>query len=269
MRRIAMAVVLFLGAIAPLAAGSSPAWAVTSCGNFSYDMGPAYDWTRTQNWDVRGVRAPLQVRVDGGLCDMPGGGKDPFNYAWIAIQCDPSYCSDISQIGYRHDFGNAGAHWCRSYGVGTGSLVDYDCDQDPNDGNLYFKVVRYWDPISSHYYYDIADCGLDSGGYGGCRTENSQDIAYTHPESDIVSEANYGNQNQGANCVIHIMGSTGDHQNLGTSSYPVQGSTDDGSNWSTRTWNFFWDNGDSSCSSPYETSTSSNGMSYWDTRNSS
>lgn len=241
--------------------------AVTSCGSSSV-IGPAYTWLRNPQYDVRGVRAPLQVRIDGGLCDMPGGGKNPFNYAWIAIQCDIGFCQDISQIGIRHDFGSGGAHWCRSYGIGTGQLADYNCGQDADDANVWFQIVRYFN--GTNYRYSIMDCGK-SGGYGSnCVSKNDEDIAYTHPLGAVLSEVNYGAQNNGANCIIHIMGSTGDKQNVGTSNYPLEGSTDDGSNWSTRSWNFGWDHNDSSCATNYGHNNGSAGnITFWDTRNSS
>jgi len=68
------------------------------------------------------------------------------------------------------------------------------------------------------------------------------------------------------------MGSTGDKQEIGNSSYPLEGSTDDGSTWSTRSWGAHWTNKDQTSSTgnggPYGTDSDSNGMTFWDTRNS-
>jgi hypothetical protein len=64
------------------------------------------------------------------------------------------------------------------------------------------------------------------------------------------------------------MGSDIDNQNFGTSNNPVQGSTDDGSTWSTRNWGFFFDFGSSTCQiNDYGHSAGPDAMQTWDTRN--
>jgi hypothetical protein len=251
MRHITVAMALLVGTLAGLVWKAIPAMAVDCTTNNSW---PFYQWTRAAN-DVYGVRAPIQARVDGGLCGVPGGGDDPFNAAWIAIVQAPS----IVQIGYEHDFGMNAGHWCRFWAIGTGQPTDYKCGVDSNDTYLYLKIVRYYDSITHVYRYEIDDCGT-GGGYGSCTAQSSSTVAYSSPAGQTASEADY-------TCVIHIMGSSSDRQNFGTSSYPVQGM--DSSSWTTRSWGAHWDNGHTNCKdTPYGTDQGTDGMRFWDTRNS-
>lgn len=255
MRRLLMAVALLLGSLAPLATGVLPVSADSCTGNSGW---PWYQWTRTDN-QVYGVRAPLQVRLDGGLCGVPGGGQDPVSTVWIAIVQPP----DIVQIGLIHDFGMNGGHWCRVWANGTGgNRTDYDCS-DSNDAYVWFSIDRYYDASHNAYKYEIDDCGI-SGGYGAnCSPENSSQPAFGTPAGQTASEADY-------TCVIHIMGSSGDKQNLGTSNYPLEGTTD-GATWFTRSWGGpHWNNSDDSCGVDgyYGTDSGTDGMRFWDSRNS-
>ncbi len=258
MKRIAIALAFVASVIVPIASSAHPAFAEVTVACSGVRGGPAWTWVRTQ-YDVRGVRAPIQARNNGSLCGAPGDGNFAFNAAWIAIQDDPNFGNGIAQIGYEHDFGNNGDHFCRFYGTGSGVRHDYKCS-DSNGTTIFFKIRRQCCLGNGNHYESISDCGT-SGGYSNC-TEEVINPAFNNPIGAIASEVNW-------RCPIQIMGADIDKQNIGTSNNPVQGSTDDGSTWSTRSWGFTWGWGSSTCqTNDYGHSAGPDAMQTWDTRNS-
>jgi hypothetical protein len=78
---------------------------------------PNYQWTRTDN-DIEGVRAPIQMRLDGAFCTAPV--TLPFNAAWIGIQNQAA--TKLAQIGLYHYQPSPGnARFCRFWAKGTGN----------------------------------------------------------------------------------------------------------------------------------------------------
>jgi hypothetical protein len=197
--------------------------AVTNCTGDS-DW-PSFKWTRTDN-QVYGLRAPVQIRIDGGLCGVPGGGDNPSNA--IGFLIGGANTNAHVGIGLVHEFGVSGDHYCRFWDNAAGGGPTYDCTADNNDVFVFFKIVRFFDTVHHVYKYDIEDCGT-AGGYANCMSKNSASTEFSGPYGATESLANF-------TCLIHIMGSSSDKQNIGTTNNPLQGSTDNGSTWSTRSW---------------------------------
>jgi hypothetical protein len=255
MRRIVIVLVILAGMLGPLTASADPAMAANCTGD---DGWPYFSWTRTDN-QVYGIRAPIQSRIDGGLCGVAGGGDNPSNAIGILIEDASSHVG----IGYVHEYGVSGGHYCRFWDSPAGGGPTYDCGTT-DDQFVFFKIVRYFDSVHHVYKYEIDDCGT-AGGYGNCTAEDSTSTAFSNPAAETQSNSNF-------TCTIHIMGSSSDKQNIGTSNNPLQCSTDDGSSWSTRSWGGpHWSNNDSSCSTsnggPYGVGSDTSSNSYWDTRN--
>ncbi len=110
---------------------------------------------------------------------------------------------------------------------GTGQWTSYDCGTDSNDQFVWFDIHTTTDGL--HYHID--DCGT-SGGYGSCTTMYGADSVYSSPEAATFIETYFG-------CDILITGSLGDQQNVGNSSYHIQGLANNGTGgteWAARQW---------------------------------
>lgn len=249
-KRAFLLVTATAGLLAPSLWGVTPALAASCTGGYA---APFYEWVRSAN-DVYGVRAPVEMRLDGGLC---GAAADyPFAASWIGIQGQSG--GVITQVGVEKDFNptTGAAQYCRFWAIGTGIAHDYDCGTDNDGVYIFFRISRYYDPTTHLYYYEIDDCGT-SGGYGNCTNKNDAQEAYSDPEGEVAAETDFG-------CVVHLLGTSARPVNYGTSSNPVQGL--DSSSWATRNWAGY-DEGN--CASNYMRSSNSDSMSTWDTRNSS
>jgi len=228
-----------------LALGTPAAWADTCTG--TNHIWIEYHWTRP-GWDVEGVRAPVQVRLDGGLCD---GGAPATQYTYIAIQ-NPSTL--LNQAGLAHTLVSGVEKYCRFYAAGDGSNPKlYDCN-DSNDTNVFFKIHTW----NGGLQYLIADCGT-GGGYSNCTVKYDQDNVYVYPTGAVSAEIYNA-------CDVHIMGGSGNPQNVGNNNYYIQGLDATGA-WSARSWGF---QGNAYCTANYITSEQNSGeiIDYYDTRNS-
>ena len=110
---------------------------------------------------------------------------------------------------------------------GTGQWTSYDCGTDSNDQFVWFDIH----PTTDGLHYHIDDCGT-SGGYGSCTTMYGADSVYSSPEAATFIETYFG-------CDILITGSLGDQQNVGNSSYHIQGLANNGTGgteWAARQW---------------------------------
>jgi hypothetical protein len=256
MRRRTVIIAVMLATLSPLVSltGNIPAaWAVT-CDNIVHAF-QAYNWTHTNssgNDDVDGVRAPIEFRDDGALCDYSA---HPDSADWITIAVEARYSSGIVQMGFvSYWLGGGNKEFCSVWAIGTGQPHFYDCYNYFNDTNVYFTIH----PTSDGTHYVLADCGT-SGGYqvADCTVKDNSQTVWAHPEGAAFAEAYYG-------CGLHIFGNSSDQQNVGTSNSHIQG-LDDSGTWKARSWGA--NNND--CSSNYIKSEQNGGetMKFYDTRN--
>jgi hypothetical protein len=238
--------------------GSTPAALAFNCST-NVRTWAAFHWTRTA-WDVDGVRAPVEMRTDGGLCDNDVGWQKNFSATWIAIEENAG--SGINQAGILHsELPDGTKQWCRFYAGGIGAAQRYSCTYDPNGTFIFYTIHTY----NSGQNYQISDCGT-SGGYLSCTPKYGADSVYDEPLSATDAETALG-------CDIHIMGSNTNQQNVGESNWFVQG-LDGSGTWASRSWgnqgvfNIF---GASGCDTYYKLSEVNSGeiMKFYDTRNSS
>jgi hypothetical protein len=244
-------VFITVGLLASQLTGIGPAFATatSSCPSVSYNA-PFWLWVKSAN-DVYGVRAPVEMRTDGGLCVPGSGSEDSFAAAWIGIQQQVG--NGITQIGFINLYGSG---WCRFWAIGTGLAHVYDCGGTSNSHYVYFEINRYYDSPTRTYRYAIYDCG-EAGGYGNCTAKDGSQAAYGNPEGVIAAETDYG-------CTVQIMGTASSPTHYGTTSNPVEGFV---TSWLSRTWGGKQTEGD--CTSDYIGKSVTGGFVTWDSRNSS
>ncbi len=223
-------IALAVGLLAPFASvivATPAAWALNCDINSDHHTFGSFFWTRTGN-DVYGVRAPIQKRVDGEICsDSTADPAINWSSIWISIfQSTPGH-NGINQAGMMHVVKNGNHTWCRAYAGGTGQWTAYDCGSDNNDQFVWFQIRTTTDGL----HYHIEDCGT-SGGYGSCTLDFGADSPYPDPEGGTFIETYFG-------CEISITGSQADQQNVGNSTYHLQGEANNGTGgteWAARNW---------------------------------
>jgi hypothetical protein len=216
-------------------------------GGYSFDY---WIWAPSTN-DVEGVRAPIELRTNGELCQPTS--DEAFASPWIAIEQGNG--QGITQIGFDHEFSSSGSgEFCRFWAIGTGHPHDYDCASTGNNTFVFFEIEQY---ISGgNVFYAVYDCG-SSGGYGNCILMSGNQAAYTEPVGSVAAETDEG-------CPVRIMGTASAPTNYGTSANPVEGlanSSCSGHDWGSTLHQ--------NCSSDYAGSIQTGPvlMSTWDTRN--
>jgi hypothetical protein len=183
-----------------------------------------FNWTDGFAQDVQGVRAPIEVRKDGSLCD-PSVHADSQDFTWIMVH-EVLSSTNLVQIGYdRYWRGTPPTSTiCKFWAKQGGIPQFYEC------GNLsdYWYTWFTIHPTSDGTDYVIADCG-NTGDYSSCTARNATQPIYNNPVGVVASEQYYG-------CGLHIFGSSDHQQHVGVSTSHVQGEGT-GLNWMARTWN--------------------------------
>jgi hypothetical protein len=258
MRRRATIITFLLVLLTPLvslAGGTQAAWAQVSCDSTNVKFGGGFNWNHRNssgNRDVRGVRAPIENRTDGALCDFSSYSLSD-DTTWIGIFGVGGAPSDIVQIGIRRLWDSGGGrHECMWWQVRGGTNNIFNCDTLTNDTDYYF-MIHDW---NNDTQYVIDSCGT-SGSYDNCAVKNSTAAVFNFPASQINAEAHWS-------CGLHIFGNSTDQQNVGISTSFVQGLADD-NQWKARTW----DQLSSDCTQYYVNDQQNQGetMKYYDTRN--
>ena len=220
------------------------------CFAVDYDFAGA-SW-RPSDGAVDGIRAPINMVRDGLLCAGSQSLGNDFVSPWIGIEDHNSH--GITQIGFDHSWGPDGnPRYCRFWATGIGMPHDYDCGADPNGTTVYFRVETY--ESADNTYYKVYDCGV-SGFSNPCTIKNAGTRAYSNAYASAASETNHG-------CASYMQGSTSDKVTFGNSLWRLDGN--DGSGWGARTWALI----NTRCTGDYSAAITSNGVSTWDTRNSS
>jgi len=216
-----------------------------------------FQWTDGASQDVQGVRAPIETRKDGSLCD-PSVNPGTNDSSWIMIQQFNS-ADNVVQIGYYRYWKNGTSTLCKFWAKHGGVAQPYDCGNLSDNFFTWFTIH----PTSDGAHYVIADCG-NGGDYIGCTTESSNQAVYSNPVGDVAQEEWWG-------CGLHIFGASTNKQQVGASGSFVQGEGT-GLNWSARTWNSQPDNcGNGTWGTAYNHTQDNNGqiMYFWDDRNNS
>jgi hypothetical protein len=255
---LALMVAILLPVVS-LTMSTQAAWAVTCSGNLVKAAG--YRWTHFVGTraDVNGVRAPIEVRTDGGLCNHDGH-PDSADFTYIAIR--GSSPSAYAELGLEKNWGcflnSCSERYCHFWATGTPGGVfmgtDYACGDGSNLTEYFFTIHLN----SNLNKYVLSDCGT-SGGYAvsNCNDQNNQLDVFGDPAGIVAAQADYS-------CDLHIEGSQPDKQNVGTTSYHIQG-LDDSFQWVARSWGSYY----SDCSSTFIKSEQNGGetMKFYDTRN--
>lgn len=249
-KRVASAISLAAGFLIVCLAPIAPARALAaSCPTAVEQDG--YYWAPSDH-DVTGIRAPILLRTDTLLCSDTGSAGS-LNTTWIAIQDAP----DIAQIGViRHYTADGSREWCRVWATGIGVPTFYDCSGSATDHTyIYFLINFYIDP-QLNIWYNLQDCGTD-GDFDNCTSENRGQAVFTTPTASVESEAHEA-------CTTRIAGANSDRQFIGNSSWDLMAQNSSG--WFERSWTaapYLTTCGPSD----YARATTSDGVSFWDTRN--
>jgi hypothetical protein len=218
--------------------------ALPSCGPLEYDW-IGHQWQDNTDAQIKGVRAPIQLRKDSTLCS---GGTDPFTANWIAIT---DTTNQISQAGWVHEDGA----YCAFWAVNTGTSHDYSCGL-ADDTYRWFEVQQVQGVPD---YLQVLDCG-GGGGYSAC-TVKGTDNTYAVQNSQVATETDYGL----TQCTIVENGTSADRVNFGTSSYPMQFKYEMGGSWGTPAASVNFAPGCTHYTKSYSSSAST--MTTWDDRN--
>jgi hypothetical protein len=186
---------------------------------------------------MAGIRAPIQTRYDGSVCNpggsTPGGGDAD----WIGLQNgsvdNPG--AKLVQAGLAHVYSpTAGADVYRGFwevidaGDGRSDLPHYfqtgDPVPQPDDYFEYFRV-NLVDGGSGPNVYRISFCGTQNPTYSGCSTLDNNETAFSSSFSLAFGE------NQMGGCQNRMMGSTADPVNIGGSTYQIEHQGDFGATW--------------------------------------
>ncbi len=204
---------------------------------------------------VAGIRAPVQLRTDGTVCS--GGPEPGFAATYVAINNTAG--SEIDQIGFIHVYDSSlgAGKYCRFWAIDGGGAHAYLCAHDSNDTYVYFQVIEFYDPDTRQNYYSAEDCGT-VGGYDSCTSHNSSQQAFASAFAFVSAETDFGR----AACTVKIMGSASDEENIGNSSYAVEGEHHIGDSWGTKTMI-----GSPGVCVDYSGEFSNTALDTWDTRN--
>jgi hypothetical protein len=249
-RRVALSLLAVIGAlVGPLVVGASPASAEPSCPGST-----AYDFNR-QEWDPsnqspQGVRAPIVLNADAVTCT----GDDGFVWAYVAI--DNIAGTKITQIGFRGDYDPSlgGTEYCKAWAINGGTPNFYGACSLQTNHQTFFKI--HTTPGGSPTY-NIDDCSGDQT-YTTCTVENSAEAEYSNAYVFVAEETDYGR----SACTVHIMGSSGNHLNIGTTDNNLQGQTSQSGAWDVRTFSY-----DAPICNDYNANPSNSHIGLWDTRN--
>ncbi len=110
---IALAVGI-LAPFAPVIVATPAAWALSCDISTDHHTFGSFFWTRTGN-GVYGVRAPIQKRTDGEICNNSDANSGN-NWSSIWISIISSNSNAINQAGMMHlELPNGNHTWCRAY----------------------------------------------------------------------------------------------------------------------------------------------------------
>jgi hypothetical protein len=267
MRRRASIITFLLVLLTPLVslAGTQAAWAQgIMCGSNNIRL-VSFQWNgrdSSGNRDVLGVRAPIENRTDGALCDISQFNQASADFTWIAVIGVGGGPTAVVQIGIVRLYMGGARHECGFWELdGNGNTAGtFQCDHLTNDTDYYFKIHTFMNGTK----YVLSYCGT-SGSYdpANCTVENDTHGVFNEPAGQISAESHWS-------CDLHIFGNSTDQQNVGIPSSNIQGLEPlPGSStpqWTTRTWS---DLG-SDCPNFYQHSQLNQGetMKFYDTRNS-
>jgi len=172
---------------------------------------------------VDGVRAPIENRTDGALCDSSQFGGNSDDVTWIGIVCPNVGCTNIVQIGIRRLWDGSTRRECIFWENSTTQGV-FNCNNLSDDTDYYFKIHVF------NGKYVISSCGT-SGSYDPsvCAVKDDTQGVFGNPAGQIEAEVHWS-------CDLHIFGNSTDKQNVGIPTSFIQGLNDSG-NWPARTWN--------------------------------
>lgn len=188
---------------------------------------------------VGGVRAGVQLRRDGSVCE--NGGTAVTGVAnWIGLEGDLN--QGLVQLGiyHRRDL-NGVAHFCKFKEVLPGPPHSYDCSLD--DGSyVFFEISKYHG--SDGTYVEGDDCGVSDPTYSSCTTEFAgiPDSTIPYDLAEAISET------QAGGCLNQIMGDDSNKANIGNAAHGVQVERDFGDPWITPTLEPYSQDGANKCS---------------------
>lgn len=187
---------------------------------------------------VGGIRAPIQARLNGVICDSTAWGSNnpSFTAAWIGVIDEPD--NKVAQIGLTHIWANGDAFWCRFWEAGDldtgateliyGTPTGGTCVQSGSSGTLTNDIFQYFKvkviDVSGTKKYQIADCGQSNPSYSSCTDMDTSHTRFGHEQAWVMAESDVSCQN-------FLMGTQADTQDYGTTTNNLQTMGDYNGNW--------------------------------------
>lgn len=194
---------------------STPAVAIdatTTCAPITHDQADN-EW-ESSSQQVWGMRASIQLRTDGPLCDSNSGVG---NYVGVVSMFQEP--AQIVQIGLARtvDFSNGVGTYsnCRFWATGNGTEVPYMCNAT-NDVTINFEIKRV---SFNGDYFGIYDCH-NGNGWSGCILEDSEFAEFANSFGVVSTEAF-------RSCSDNINGTSADQVNFGAVE-PIEGENTSG-----------------------------------------
>jgi len=250
----AMAIGAVVGTVVGPAGAASAAPANPTCNSNSGSTWDGWQWIPGSSNHLYGVRAPVKLRTDGLLCT--NSKNNSTSSVWIAIQATNG--SGFVQIGFIHKFNSSGVgEWCRFWENNNNLPQAYDCGNDADDTQVYFRIEQVCTAFGCNYATE--DCGT-GGDFTNCNVKDSSIAIFSSPAVAVNSEAHFW-------CDVRMMGQGSDRVWYGNSTWAT--SIDDNSGWSkNRTYANYA--GGNQCTSDYMKDNAGGGLlRTWDSRNTS
>jgi hypothetical protein len=267
--RVLLAAIAIAAPLAMVAQGSASA--STPCHPLDWDpytqtnAAAVIAWTPPDD-TTGGIRAPVQVRRDGRECDFGAGYTGVGSAIWIAIENQDA--SGLVQVGFLREYDHHSTfdevRFCKMKEVypEEPSTIPFDCGSVGSDDTfVYFEVNRVGGG------YRIYDCGVGDPTYTSCGTAIDSRSS-TYPKDFAVEAA----ENNSGSCYDEVLGSSGDADNVGTTTHQSEIQDNLGS-WTPRNMTGYLSGhrcNDGSGVSYYQYHVQSAGVdSFYDTRNTS
>jgi hypothetical protein len=225
--------------------------------------------------NIGGIRAPIQTRRDGTLCDP--GGNDPVGTGnWIGIQSGSTSNrgAKIVQIGLVHIWDpvfdqEKFAHFWEVIDGSDGRTDKphyYNFIGSQDDIFVYFRINKIDGGAGNPNLYRISECGAQNPTYDNCDTEDNNETVFNNDFSLAYAENQPGQGAPGA-CQIRMMGSTADKVDIGTDDHPIDSQPDFQGSWSESGFSSHLDG--ATCSREFVNvhGTNNNEVATWDSDN--